>query len=293
MRVFITGITGTLGTALTEYHHGKGDQVWGCARNESRAVEWLRKHGKKATLFVQCATSLSLNSTDSYRALQTMDRVYHCAAMKHVDLCEKQPIDAVWNNLGVTDHVVTACYHASVPLVFASTDKACHSQGVYGATKLIAERMVLREGGSVVRLVNLIGSSGSVFPLWQKQVKEGKPLTITDPDMTRYFMPVRTAAQFMAENALAGKVVIPYCRSVRMGDVVTALVANLSGKDNVTKTGSRPGESRQQWLIAPGDTARPTDHAYVLGEGSVWTNGKNSDEGPWWDVSELLQEAIA
>lgn len=289
MRVYITGITGTLGTALTKYHHSKGDQVWGCARNESKAVEWLRQYGNMATLYLQCVSNL-LQKTDSGRVLPTMDRVYHCAAMKHVDLCEQQPEVALVQNIAFTNAVAVACAEYKVPLIFASTDKACQSQGVYGATKLIAERIVLKNGGAVVRLVNLIGSSGSVFQVWQQQVKVGKPLTITDPDMTRYFMPVRFAADFMANCAIPGKVVIPCCRSVRMGDVAYTLAHPHT--ERVKVIGTRPGETKQQWLVPPGGSAKVEEcFRYILNEGSTFLNGKNSDEGPFWDIQELLSEA--
>lgn len=287
MRIFITGLTGTLGTALANYHHGQGDQVWGCSRSESRAVEWLRKYSHLGTLFLQCVSNI-LQKTDIGRLLPSMDRVYHCAAMKHVNLCEEQPEIALVQNVAFTNAVAVACADNKVPVVFASSDKACMSQGVYGATKLIGERIVLKYGGSVVRLVNLIGSSGSVFDVWKKQVEDGKPITITDPEMTRYFMPVRTAAQFMAEHSVPGRVVIPYCRSVRMGNIAYAM-----GWDNKTSIGLRPGEVRHQWLIAAGETVEIDSYKHTLGQGTTWAKGKSSEDGPFWDVKELLAEVNA
>jgi UDP-N-acetylglucosamine 4,6-dehydratase len=284
MRVFITGLSGSLGTALANYHHSLGDQVWGCSRNESKGVEWIRQNGHLGTLFLSCVKEFD-NKSDMSRILPTMDRLYHCAAMKHVNLCEESPFEASIQNIAYTASVVEACKDEGVPVVFASTDKACMSQGVYGATKLIGERIVLKYGGSVVRLVNLISSSGSVFDLWKRQQSEGKPITITDPDMTRYFMPVRVAAQFMAERAMPGNVVIPHCRSIEMGNIAYAM-----GWDNKTTTGLRPGESLHQWLIAPGGRAEVNLHCYILDQGTTWFKGRSSEEGPFWDISELLAE---
>jgi FlaA1/EpsC-like NDP-sugar epimerase len=214
-----------------------------------------------------------------------MDRMYHCAAMKHVNLCEESPHEAALQNVAYTEAVALTCIEHNVPMVFASTDKACMSQGVYGATKLIAERIVLKYGGSVVRLVNLIGSSGSVFQVWKQQIKEGKPITITDPEMTRYFMPVHTATQFMAEHSMPGKVVIPYCQSVKMGSV-----ANAMGCNNVSVIGFRPGEVCHQWLVSPGEVAQNSLHKIILSQGERWGKGLSSESGPFWNMSELLSE---
>ena len=147
MRVFITGITGTLGTELARLHRDRGDEVLGCARNEAKVVEWLDRRPRVATVLVCDAFRLSMADTDAGRLLKTIDRVYHCAAMKHVDVCERMPAEAFYQNVVVTGAIAGACEAARVRLVFASSDKACLPMGAYGASKLMAEKLVVSPFG--------------------------------------------------------------------------------------------------------------------------------------------------
>lgn len=287
MRVFITGLSGSLGTALAALHHSRGDTVWGCARSEATAVRWLADHWHLATLYVCDAADLAKRCTDAARLLPSMDRVYHCAAMKHVDLCEQQPEEATYQNVVLAGLVAGACHDAGVPLVFAGTDKACMPSGVYGATKLIAERITMRLGGAVVRLGNLVGSSGSVFARWREQAARGAAITLTDPDMTRYFIGVDEAARFMADLCRPECVTIPRgMKAVRMGDVARVV----SRGDEVRVIGRRPGESLHQWLISPDEAFHADPERFVLdGEGSrCHAGGISSQDAPPWDVGELL-----
>ena len=295
MNVYITGICGTLGTALAELHLGRGDRVWGCTRNDSRANEWVRSGlgrlgAAVATVFVGDAAALNDPRSDQSRAMIGCDVLYHCAAMKHVDVCESNPAAAWRNNVDLTWTVAAACETADVRFVLISSDKACLPRGVYGATKLVAERVALNAGGSVVRLGNLIGSSGSVFALWSDPAKGPVEIALTDPDMTRFFITVDAAARFIADRLEPGKLTIPRMRAVRMGAVADAM----KGRP-VRVVGPRPGETTHQWLIAPGDRAtldaRYSDR-YVFGEDAMsWPDGLTSETADRWDVSELLQAA--
>jgi FlaA1/EpsC-like NDP-sugar epimerase len=270
VRVFITGLTGTLGTALARLHHERGDRVWGCARNESRAVEWIRENREVATLFCCDAEALTRLETDAGKMVinRGIDRLYHLAAMKHVDLCEENPDEAITQNVYLTSEVASVCRQFGILFVLASTDKACLPTGVYGATKLLAEKIALREGGAVVRLGNLIGSSGSVFRLWKEALARGERIKLTDPDMTRFFIPVDEAAEFVADSLTAGVVNAPgLMKSVRMGTVALKLTGGVSGK--IDFIGSRPGEEVHQRL---------------------WP-GHSSFDATRWDIDELLREA--
>jgi FlaA1/EpsC-like NDP-sugar epimerase len=297
VRVFITGLTGTLGTALARLHKERGDDVWGCARNESRAVEWLRENKGVATLFCCDASSLVKAKTDPYKLLPSMDRLYHLAAMKHVDLCEANPWEAYDQNVCLTAQVVWACSTAKVPLVFASSDKACMPTGVYGATKLLGEKIVLREGGAVVRLGNLIGSSGSVFRLWKDALGRGERIRLTNAPMTRYFVPVRKAAEFVADMALPGKLVVPEpMKSAVMGDIAhrVAALGGSPGEKGIVVTGPRPGETMHQWVVAPGDRGYCEKNVRIVlcdDDLGKFPFGESSEKADRWDVDELLREA--
>lgn len=290
MRVFITGLTGTLGTALANLHYTRGDQVWGCSRSEVRAVEWLKTHCEIATLFLTNAASLVDPQSDTRRLLPSMDKVYHCAAMKHVDLCETNPHEAFCENVDLTQVVSVACSQSDIPMTFISSDKACLPQGVYGATKLLAERIAIRENAAAVRLGNLIGSSGSVFALWEDAVEKGEPIRLTDPDMTRYFIGVGEAARFIADDTIQGSVVIPRpLKSVRMGDVAEAVAG---GRTKILTVGRRPGETQHQWLIAPEEKYFDQRHRLLLSpEGDNADNlglSSNDPITPRWDINDLL-----
>jgi FlaA1/EpsC-like NDP-sugar epimerase len=283
MRVFITGITGTLGTAIAKLHHKRGDQIWGCARNEANICRWLIENPKMATIFVDDARNLDEPSSDQCRSLKDCDVCYHCAAMKHVDLCEQNQYSAWYENVLIPAIVSSTCKELGIRLVFSSSDKACLPQSVYGATKLSAERLVASRGGAVVRLGNLIGSSGSVFSKWVEQISKGHRPKITHMDMTRYFIPVQSAAKFMVEQGIPGKITIPEMKSTRMGTIITKLGM---GYDEI---GLRPGETLNQWLVAPGDRIeKDNGKRMILGEGDVCETGMNSETAEQWDAYDLL-----
>lgn len=288
MKVFITGITGTLGTALTQLHVERGDTVLGCARNESKAVEWIRQHGKYATFFLCSASSFSFDDTDLHRLGDSIDLLYHCAAMKHVDLCEEQPLQAFQQNVLITQMVTQWCHTNGVPCTFISSDKASLPTGVYGCTKLLGEKIALKYGAAAVRLGNLIASSGSVFQTWKAQRDRGEPITLTHPDMTRFFIPVREAVRFIADESIPGRVVCPRMMSATMGQIARTI-----GSD-VKVIGMRPGETVDQYLIAPGDRGYfdMKGKKYVLeADGrDTFHHGVNSLHAAKWDTQELLRE---
>ena len=265
MRVFITGLCGTLGTAIALLHKERGDFVTGCSRNEERVANWINKHERIPVQIADAGSDWML------RLVQQFDRIYHCAAQKHVNLCENNPLEAWRQNVELTAKIMELVGNKTV---FISSDKACAGGGgmsIYGATKLTAERIALQAGAAVVRLGNLIGSSGSVLPLW----KEAKELQLTDPDMTRYFISVSQATRFAVDAVLFGQLRVPTgMKAVWMGDLAAAF------NKPVKIVGLRPGETKHQWLIAAGETVN----------GKVWSEGLRSDEAPRWDALELLKE---
>ncbi len=297
MKVFITGLTGTLGTAIAQLHKERGDAVWGCARSESRAVAWLAANPELALLHLADAGSLATPRSPCGRLLPMMDRVYHCAAMKHVDLCEAHPAEALQQNVSLSSTLAIACNQAGVALTFISSDKACLPGGVYGLTKLLAERMVVREGGAAVRLGNLIGSSGSVFSLWNAAVAEGKPVKVTDRTMTRYFIGVSDAAEFLVNEVISGKVVIPW--PMKVGQMGTLADAIAGDKIPVVEVGRRPGETKHQWLVSPDEGYNLVACTSKIGSNKILLtdshqsngDGIHSSNGVRWKPVDLLRIA--
>lgn len=288
MNIFITGVCGSVGTALAKLHHSRGDKVYGCSRNETKLVEWADKYDC-AEVRVGDAEDLCRFHTWAGGLLERggVGKVYHCAAMKHVDLCEKDPVTAMRQNFDLTAEIASKCKWFGIPLVFVSTDKACAPSSVYGASKLAAERLVVSLGGAAGRLGNVIGSSGSVFRRWRDVATEGGSVRLTDPGMTRFFMTAGEAALFLADKLCPGKVSVPhYLASVSLGGVAEAFARRYDCKVEVT--GKRPGDSKHQQLVSPEEADAKT---VWFGNGSPCTKPIDSLNAPVWSVGKLIEEA--
>lgn len=204
--------------------------------------------------------------------------VLHAAAYKHVPMMEHHPADAVYTNVGGTLAALRASLDDGVQrFVLVSTDKAVQPTSVMGATKRLAEIAVAaaaRESGRrfvAVRFGNVLGSSGSVVPLFQRQLREGVPLTITDPEMTRYFMTIPEASRLILQASLFGEpgdlFVLDMGEPVRIVDLARDL-ARLAGRDPDSVPfryiGLRPGEKLHESLFYEVESSEMTAHAKVL-----------------------------
>lgn len=177
------------------------------------------------------------------RAFEDVDIVFHAAALKHVPLCEYNPFDAVKTNIIGTQNVMDAALDEVVKkVILVSTDKAVNPTNVMGATKLLAERLTISANHykgnrkmvfSCVRFGNVLDTRGSVIPLFRKQIKNGMPLTITDPNMTRFMMSISKAVGLVlkaAEIAKGGEIFIFKMPVLRIGDLAEAMVEELAPK---------------------------------------------------------------
>ena len=192
------------------------------------------------------------------------DTVYHAAAYKHVPTVESNPVIAVRNNVFGTKKLVEAAVDASVDaFIMVSTDKAVRPSSVMGATKNLAEQIVRMVDEqtrgtrfSIVRFGNVIGSSGSVVPLFREQIEKGGPLTVTDEDIERYFMTIPEAAQLVIQAGAMGsggeqyvldmgepvKVLELAHRMIHLSGLHVKDESNPSGDIEIQITGLRPGE---------------------------------------------------
>lgn len=202
------------------------------------------------------------------RAMEGIDYVFHLAAMKHVPACEYNPFEAVQTNVIGTQNVIQAAIQAGVQKVlFTSTDKAISPTNTYGATKLTAERLIsaaeFQKGAkqtifSSVRFGNVMGSRGSVIPLFLNQMKENRSITITDPEMLRYMMTPGQAIELMLKaNSLAhgGEVFVLKMPVIKMGDLALVLIeektrGEVASSIEVKTIGLRPGEKRYEELMS-------------------------------------------
>ena len=222
--------------------------------------------------------------------------VFHAAAYKHVPLVEQNIIEGVRNNVFGTRSVARAAAECGVEaFILVSTDKAVRPTNVMGATKRLAELVCQAEAAkstgtvfSMVRFGNVLGSSGSVIPRFQKQIKSGGPVTVTHPDITRYFMTIPEAAQLVIQAgamATGGEVfVLDMGDPVRIADMAASIIrlhglspwypdraggpGEKPGDIAITFTGLRPGEKLYEELLI-GDSATPTEHTRIHKERAI------------------------
>ncbi|MDQ3081674.1 MAG: polysaccharide biosynthesis protein [Gemmatimonadota bacterium] len=205
--------------------------------------------------------------------------VFHAAAHKHVPLMEDNVLEAVTNNVSGTRNVVDAAIESNVQhFVLISTDKAVRPTSVMGATKRIAEQLVQHAAAKhhrnfvSVRFGNVLGSRGSVVPTFLRQIRAGGPVTVTHPEMRRYFMTIPEAVQLVLQAGALGRggevFVLDMGEQIRVVDIATDLI-RLSGLEvgadiEISFTGVRPGEKLYEEMFFTAENVLPTDHPKVL-----------------------------
>lgn len=200
---------------------------------------------------------------------RNIDVVFHCAALKHVPICEDVPLEAISTNVLGTKNVIDACINNSVDkMIFISTDKAANPINVMGATKLLAEKTVvamatkkkdIRTKFGIVRFGNVLYSRGSVLEIWNRQLLDGEKIHLTDGAMTRFFMSIPECVNLIftcTEFAEDGELFILKMPSVKMGDFARAYLQIKGFSDDRIKiTGMRKGEKiHEQLLVGDGSS---------------------------------------
>jgi len=258
MQILITGGTGTIGKALLKkFYHGHDIRVF--SRDEL----------KQATLKLQYPdVEFMVGDVKDYasvvKAMRGIDVVIHAAAMKRIEICEQWPIEAVKTNVLGTENVVNAALEKGIKkLISIGSDKGVEPINVYGMTKAIQERITTSAGYNCARYGNVLGSRGSIVPLFQEQIAKGQPVTVTDPEMTRFVLTVDEALNIIAkaiESEMDGSIFVKKSPAIKTGDIAKAM------SDNIKIIGAFACEKKHEILVSAEEMTRvrEEDGYYII-----------------------------
>lgn len=279
-KILIIGGTGTIGNGLVKElvkHEPKVIRVF--SRDEYKQF-LMEKEFNNDKLF-----RYLIGDVRDYdrveRAMSGVDVVFNLAAMKHVPSCEYNPTEAIKTNVTGMENVLKAAIHNNVDsVVFTSSDKAINPTNTYGATKLLAEKLVQAANFSkghaktrfvAVRFGNVMGSRGSVIPLFKKQIVEKRDITVTNSNMTRFMMTLSQAVKLImmaGEKAYGGEAFVLKMPVIRLGDLAEVVIEETCRKSNICceevdikSIGLRAGERKFEELM----TEEESEYAYDLG----------------------------
>lgn len=261
--VLITGACGTVGSELTRQVVKAGAERVVCIDNNETDLFFLQEE-YKASGVVSCYLADIKDLKALSQRMQGIEIVLHAAALKHVGLCEDSPAQAVHTNIGGTQNVIDAALENNVErVIFTSSDKAVNPTNVMGTSKLMGERLMTaaslnnRNSKTIfasTRFGNVLGSRGSVVPLFRRQIEAGGPITLTDSNMTRFIMTLTEAVELVLASAFlakGGEVFVTKMPIARIEDIALHMRDALAdGKDiQITEIGAKPGEKMYEELM--------------------------------------------
>ena len=268
-KILITGGTGSWANELVKQiiDNDNIDQIIIYSRGEHKQVEMKRKFSSKLAKLrfivgdVRDLARLKI-------AMKDVNKVYHMAALKHVPVCEENPWEAIQTNIFGTNNAIEAAIHNDVArFVFVSTDKAVDPLNLYGVTKSCAEKLVINANTLTtntdficIRAGNVLGTNGSVVPLFIEQIKKINTVTITDDSMTRFFLRVEDAIKLVLKaevEAVGGEVMVvkmPACKITDLADVLIEVMGNQNTR--IKCIGIRPGEKIHEVLVSRYEASR-------------------------------------
>ncbi|MCH7866256.1 MAG: UDP-N-acetylglucosamine 4,6-dehydratase (inverting) [Myxococcales bacterium] len=288
-QILLTGGTGSFGHAFVAKRLASDSRctIRVFSRDELKQYEMARtfKNDPRLRFFIGDVR----DAQRLQRAMYGVDLVVHAAAMKQVPICEFNPAEAVKTNINGAQNVVDAAIDSGVARCVAlSTDKAVNPVNLYGATKLCAEKLFVhgnvyagprRSRFSCVRYGNVVGSRGSVIPLFRKQAETGV-LTLTDRRMTRFWLSLGQAVDFVdlaIREMRGGEIFVPKIPSMRVEELAQVMAPNAT----IREMGMRPGEKLHELLLTSeeGRDAREFDSHYVIKRNWKSSEGRAVDEG--------------
>jgi FlaA1/EpsC-like NDP-sugar epimerase len=275
-RVLVTGAGGSIGSELCRQiiQYAPSDLIM-LDRDESGLHEVQLSIEGRAMLDKRSLVVCDIRDEAALQAVFEEHRpevVFHAAALKHLPLLEMWPVEAIKTNVLGTQHVIAAAARGGVlTFINISTDKAANPVSVLGYTKRIAERLTAAAGTEngdrylSVRFGNVLGSRGSVLTTFKAQIEAGGPVTVTDPEVTRYFMTIEEAVQLVIQAGAIGNtgevLVLDMGKPVRIAEVAHRLIDSAPQPVDVIYTGLRPGEKLHEELLGAGEVdERPRHH---------------------------------
>ena len=279
--ILVTGACGTIGTELTKQiltdSRYAPRELIGIDNNES-ALFFLDQrylNDPRAHFY-----AMDIRDRDALtEKMRGVDIVFHAAALKHVILCERSPEQAVQTNISGVQNIIAAANANKVEtVIFTSSDKAVNPTNVMGTSKLMGERLMTaansnkRRGGPVfasTRFGNVLGSNGSVIPIFREQIAKGGPVTLTNRDMTRFIMSIQESVRLVldsAEMAKGGEVFVTKMPTVRIEDLALAMIDELAPRYGmhpqqieIVEIGVKPGEKLYEELMNSEETRRTVE----------------------------------
>ncbi|MDN6836884.1 MAG: polysaccharide biosynthesis protein [Lactococcus lactis] len=258
--LLITGGTGSFGNAVMKRFLDSDIKEIRIFSRDEKKQDDMRKRYNSDKLKFYIGDVRDKHSVKD--AMYGVDYIFHAAALKQVPSCEFFPMEAVKTNIGGTDNVVTAAAEMGVSkVVCLSTDKAAYPINAMGISKAMMEKVFVAKAKTVsedltticgTRYGNVMASRGSVIPLFIEQVKSGKPITITDPNMTRFLMSLEEAVDlvtFAFENARGGDIMVQKAPASTIGDLAQAIKELFNVENEIHTIGTRHGEKRYETLL--------------------------------------------
>lgn len=270
--ILITGGTGSWGQTLTKRllkENVKEIRIF--SRNELNQVYMQREFNDNRLKFI-IGDVRDLNSLNL--AMKNVDYVFHLAALKHVPICEIQPVEAILTNIGGTQNVIKASLENNVDRVIdVSTDKAVAPHNLYGMTKAIGEKLITNANllsnntkFVCIRGGNVIGSNGSVIPFFINQIQSNNFVTITHKEMTRYLISLEEAIDLLikaAEISFGGEIIVMNMPACKIIDLAEVLIEEYGNKKTVINyIGLRPGEKLHEELISNNES----QNSYIISD---------------------------
>jgi UDP-N-acetylglucosamine 4,6-dehydratase/5-epimerase len=268
--ILITGGTGSFGNAvLNRFIDTDVQEIRIFSRDEKKQDD-MRHHLNSDRVKFYIGDVRDYNSID--QAMHGVDLVFHAAALKQVPSCEFYPMQAVMTNVNGTENTLNAAISNNVKnLIVLSTDKAVYPINVMGMTKALSEKVMVARSRNVgvgetllcaTRYGNVMASRGSVIPLFVDQILKGKPITITDPEMTRFIMSLDEAVElvlFAYENATPGDIFVQKAPAATIEVLAEALKQLFSAKSEIKIIGTRHGEKKYETLVNREELANAED----------------------------------